>query len=82
MNKSKRGRLRATGTNVSTIVLSRLVGQLARWWFESVDIRPRMSRRQQRAVEVGAVTALGLTTARIIVAKRSSHGSDVPTPAV
>ena len=58
-----------------------LVPQLAGWAFESVDVRRRMSRRQQQAVGLGAVTVVGLTTAGV-VAKHVRHGSDDPAPAV
>jgi hypothetical protein len=54
---------------------------LARWAFESVDVRRRLrlSRRQVRAVELGAVAAVGLTAAGVI-AKRANKSPDAPTP--
>jgi hypothetical protein len=81
--KSKTARLRAIPADgFAAVGLSRLlVPELARWTFESVDVRRRvrLSRRQQQAVGLGALVALGLTTAGL-VAKRTIHGSDEPTP--
>jgi hypothetical protein len=81
--KSKTARLRAIPADWFAVVgLSRLlVPGLAKWAFESVDVRRRvrLSRRQQQAVGLGAVAAVGLTTAGL-VAKRTILGSDEPTP--
>jgi hypothetical protein len=82
--KSKTRRLRNVPSDVLIVMrLSRLLGpELARWGFETVDVRRHLSRRQQRAVELGALAAFGLTTAGL-VAKRDRHGSDAAaTPAV
>jgi hypothetical protein len=79
---SKRARLREIrALELAVVSVSRLlVLELARWAFESVDVRGRvrLSRRQQQAVGLGALAAVGLTTAGL-VAQRINHGSDDPT---
>lgn len=81
--KSKTGRLREIGYDARTAArLGRIVAVgLARWTFESVDVRRRvrLSQRQMRAVELGALAAVGLTAAGVI-AKRASQSSDAPIP--
>jgi len=78
--KSKTSRLleiRSDGR--AAMLLGRLfLVELGRWTFESVDVRRRLSRRQQ-AVGLGALAAVGLTTAGL-VARRSGGGSDAPSP--
>jgi hypothetical protein len=78
--KSKTSRLREIRSDGRTAVrLGRLfVAEFARWAYESVDVR-RLSRRRQQAVGLGALAAVGLTTAGL-VAKRVIQGSDSPTP--
>jgi hypothetical protein len=79
--KSKTSRLREIRSDGrAAALLGRLfVVELARWTFESVDVRRRLSRRQQQAVGLGALAAVGLTTAGL-VARRSGGGSDAPSP--
>lgn len=79
--KSKTSRLleiRSDGR--AAMLLGRLfLVELGRWTFESVDVRRRLSRRQQQAVGLGALAAVGLTTAGL-VARRSGGGPDAPSP--
>ena len=79
--QSKTSRLREISSDSRVAMhLGRLfVVELARWTFESVDLRGRLSRRQQQAVGLGALAAVGLTTAGL-VAKRAGDGSDAPSP--
>jgi hypothetical protein len=80
--KSKTGRLgeiRSDG-RVAMILGRLFVAELARWTYESVDVRRRvrLSRRHQ-VVGLGALAAVGLATAGL-VAKRAIHGSDAAAP--
>ena len=79
--KSKTSRLREIRSDGRVaMLLGRLfLVELGRWTFESVDVRRRLSRRQQQAVGLGALAAVGLTTAGL-VAKRSGGGPDAPSP--
>jgi hypothetical protein len=80
--KSKTVRLRGIWRDGHTVayLVSRLGPELARWTFEIVDVRRyvRVLPPRQRALGLGALAAVGLTTAGV-VARRAAHSPDAPT---